>query len=71
MSLALLRLGRREEAVRWFERVRGCVGPSGLFSEEWNPQERQMRGNLPQAFLHALVAQAAIELSAGDGGDQP
>lgn len=63
MSLALLRLGRREEAVRWFERVRGCVGPSGLFSEEWNVRERQMRGNLPQAFLHAIVAQAAIELA--------
>ncbi len=71
MSLALLRLGRREEAVRWFERVRGCVGPSGLFSEEWNVQERQMRGNLPQAFVHALVAQAAIELSLGHGSDHP
>ncbi len=63
MTLALQRLGRREEAWRWFERVRGRVGPAGLFSEEWNVKERQMRGNLPQSFVHALVAQAAIELA--------
>lgn len=66
MSLASLRLGRREDAWRWFERVRGCVGSAGLFSEEWDAGERQMRGNLPQAFVHALVAQAAIELG-GEG----
>ncbi len=63
MSLAMLRMGRRGEAVRWFERVRGCVGPARLFSEEWDVRRGQMRGNLPQAFVHALVAQAAIELS--------
>lgn len=63
MALALHQVGRREEAWRWFERTRGSVGPAGLFSEEWNVQERQMRGNLPQAFVHALVAQAAMELS--------
>ncbi|WNM28199.1 glycoside hydrolase family 15 protein [Demequina capsici] len=62
LALALVRLGRREEAVRWFERVRGCVTVAGLYSEEWDPEERQLRGNIPQAFVHALVAQAAVEL---------
>ena len=62
MALALLRLGRREEAWRWFERASGRVGAAGLFSEEWDPLESQMRGNLPQAFVHAMMAQAAIEL---------
>ena len=27
-------------------------GPSGLFSEEHDVAQRQMRGNLPQAFVH-------------------
>ena len=58
--------GRVVEANRWSERVRGCGGPAALLSEEWDVQERQMRGNLPQAFVHALFAETARVL-AGDG----
>ena len=29
-----------------------ACGPSGLFSEEHDVAQRQMRGNLPQAFVH-------------------
>jgi GH15 family glucan-1,4-alpha-glucosidase len=59
MSLAAHRLGRREESARWFERGRAGCGPPGLLAEEFDVQQRQLRGNLPQAFVHALLVQAA------------
>ncbi len=33
---------------------RAC-GPPGLFAEEYDVAQRQLRGNLPQAFVHAAV----------------
>lgn len=50
-------------AVRWFERTRGACGPAGLFCEEYDVRERQLRGNLPQAFVHALLLESAITLA--------
>ena len=66
MSLATLQQGRRAEALRWFERNRGALGPPGLFTEEYDVVQRQMRGNLPQAFVHALLLETAQRL--GDAG---
>ena len=66
MSLAQLGLGRREDAVRWFERNRGAMGPPGLFAEEYDVVQRQLRGNLPQAFVHALLLESAHRL--GEAG---
>ena len=37
------------------------MSTTGLFSEEFDPAERQLRGNLPQAFVHALFVEAAAE----------
>jgi len=51
--------GNRLEALRWFERTRAACGTSGLFSEEYDVRQRQMRGNLPQAFIHALLLEAS------------
>ena len=53
MALAHLQCGERAEAGRWFERSSSACGPAGLFSEEYDPAQRQQRGNLPQAFVHA------------------
>jgi hypothetical protein len=39
---------------------------SGLFSEEYDVAQRQMRGNLPQAFVHALMLEASSRLAARD-----
>jgi GH15 family glucan-1,4-alpha-glucosidase len=33
-----------------------------LFSEEYDVAQRQLRGNLPQAFVHALLIECAAEL---------
>ncbi|GAA3761032.1 glycoside hydrolase family 15 protein [Microbacterium kribbense] len=63
-SLALHQQGRDVEANRWFERNRAACGPPGLFSEEYDTAQRQMRGNLPQAFVHALMLETAHTLAA-------
>ena len=69
LSLALLAEGRREPAARWFERNRSACGPPGLLSEEYDVEQRQMRGNLPQAFVHALMLECAIRLGPEGGED--
>ena len=48
-----------EEAARWFERTRAACGPPGLLAEEFDVAQRQLRGNLPQAFVHALLLECA------------
>ncbi|MEU1786770.1 glycoside hydrolase family 15 protein [Streptomyces sparsogenes] len=53
-------------ALRWFERTRAACGPPGLFAEEYDVRQRQLRGNLPQAFVHAQLLETAVRLS-GDG----
>jgi GH15 family glucan-1,4-alpha-glucosidase len=51
-------------AVQWFERNRTACGPAGLLSEEFDVQQRQLRGNLPQAFVHAMLLESATRLAA-------
>jgi len=62
LALACLGQGRVTEAVRWFERNRGALGPPGLYAEEYDVVQRQLRGNIPQAFVHALLMETAHEL---------
>ncbi|SFD53739.1 glycoside hydrolase family 15 protein [Streptomyces aidingensis] len=63
MALATHRLGDRAGACRWFERTRAACGPPGLFAEEYDVHQRQLRGNLPQAFVHALLLECAVRLN--------
>ncbi|MFF7355633.1 glycoside hydrolase family 15 protein [Streptomyces filipinensis] len=63
MALATDHLGDRAGALRWFERTRAACGPSGLFAEEYDVRQRQLRGNLPQAFVHALLLECAVRLN--------
>jgi GH15 family glucan-1,4-alpha-glucosidase len=65
LSLAYAQQGETARAVRWFERSRTACGPAGLLSEEFDIVQRQMRGNLPQAFVHALLLHCALTLSDG------
>jgi len=62
-ALALHQQGRDVEANRWFERNRAACGPPGLLAEEYDVAQRQMRGNLPQAFVHALLLETARRLA--------
>jgi alpha,alpha-trehalase len=62
MSLAAWQQGSDTEALRWFERNRAACGPPGLLAEEYDVRQRQLRGNLPQAFVHALLLDSAQRL---------
>ncbi|HLR92882.1 MAG TPA: glycoside hydrolase family 15 protein [Jiangellaceae bacterium] len=62
MALAMWHQGRQTEAFRWFERNRAACGPPGLRSEEYDVQQGQLRGNIPQAFVHALLMESATRL---------
>ncbi len=62
LALTYLQNGRPVEAARWFERSRASCGPPGLFAEEYDVVQRELRGNLPQAFVHALLIECAVQL---------
>ena len=64
VALAYLQQGNVVEAARWFERNRAAPGPPGLLCEEFDIRQRQLRGNLPQAFVHALLLETALDLTA-------
>ena len=63
LALATHQQGDAQRAVRWFERNRGALGPPGLFTEEFDVVQRQLRGNLPQAFVHAALIETAHTLT--------
>jgi GH15 family glucan-1,4-alpha-glucosidase len=65
-NLALI--GRRDEALEIFERLSGLRNDVGLFSEEYDPAEKRMLGNIPQAFSHLAFIVTAASLSLGDEG---
>lgn len=60
LALAWAQQGDAVRAARWFERNRAACGPAGLMSEEFDVVQRQLRGNLPQAFVHAALLQCAV-----------
>ena len=61
--------GDHVSAGRWFERSRSACGPAGLYAEEYDVHQRQLRGNLPQAFVHAGMLATAVRLSAPGSGE--
>jgi hypothetical protein len=63
MAMATHQHGNPLEAARWFERNRSACGPPGLFAEEYDVTQRQLRGNLPQAFVHAAMLESAVRLA--------
>jgi GH15 family glucan-1,4-alpha-glucosidase len=72
MALVEHALGNRVAAAHWFERNRSATGPAGLYTEEYDVHQRQLRGNLPQAFVHAGLLECTVTLSRdvrlGSGG---
>jgi len=54
--------GRREDAVRVFEKLLGIRNDVGLLAEEYDPVARRQIGNFPQAFSHVGLVNTAIGL---------
>ncbi|MGH2512519.1 MAG: glycoside hydrolase family 15 protein, partial [Candidatus Limnocylindrales bacterium] len=68
-DLALV--GRVDEATRLFETLLGLRNDLGLLAEEWDPRLRRQVGNVPQAFSHGPLVEAALELvTAGPGSSR-
>ena len=55
-------MGRRQEAMRLFNRLRRLANNVGLYAEEYDPDERRMLGNFPQAFSHVALINTALNL---------
>jgi GH15 family glucan-1,4-alpha-glucosidase len=62
VALAHWHQGRPVEALRWFERTSSAGGSPGILSEEYDVVQRQLRGNLPQSFVHAMLLETAQTL---------
>jgi len=59
----LVLMGRREEGQALFERLLALSNDLGLLSEEYDPRQRHMLGNFPQALTHMALINTAHLLS--------
>jgi GH15 family glucan-1,4-alpha-glucosidase len=48
--------------MRLFNRLRRLANNVGLYAEEYDPDERRMLGNFPQAFSHVALINTALNL---------
>ena len=55
-------LGRRDDALRLFERLLSLRNDVGLLSEEYDPRLVRQVGNFPQAFSHIALISTAFNL---------
>jgi GH15 family glucan-1,4-alpha-glucosidase len=60
-------LGRRDDALRLFERLLELRNDVGLLSEEYDTANRRLVGNFPQAFSHVSLINTASNLSRPKG----
>jgi GH15 family glucan-1,4-alpha-glucosidase len=63
MVICLWLIGRKDEARAMFERLLALRNEVGLLSEEYDPKEKRMLGNFPQALSHIALLHAAFALS--------
>ena len=60
--------GRTDEATELFERLLSLRNDVGLLSEEADPGDHTLLGNMPQAFSHLAIVNTAMALhDTGDG----
>jgi GH15 family glucan-1,4-alpha-glucosidase len=63
MVTCLWLIGRKQEATEMFHRLLALRNDVGLLSEEYDPREKRMLGNFPQALSHIALTHAAFTLS--------
>ena len=59
---AYVLLGRRDDAVKLFERLLTLRNDVGLLSEEYDTSSKRLCGNFPQAFSHLALVNSACNL---------
>jgi len=59
-SLALI--GDTHKATELFEKLVACAGPTGLLAEQVDPHTGHGLGNVPQAYSHLALINAAVAL---------
>jgi len=55
--------GRRDDAVRIFERLLSLQTDLGLLAEQYDPEQKRLLGNFPQAFSHVMLINTARNLA--------
>jgi GH15 family glucan-1,4-alpha-glucosidase len=55
--------GELDRAEAWFARAAGTANDLGLMAEEWDTERREPLGNVPQAFSHVGLVNAAHRLT--------
>jgi GH15 family glucan-1,4-alpha-glucosidase len=56
-------IGRRADATAMYERLLSLRNDVGLLSEEYDPVDKRMVGNFPQALSHIALVHSAFALS--------
>lgn len=52
LAQCLAEMDRLEEAQKLLKRLEKTANPLGLFAEEYDPEQKMLLGNYPQAFTH-------------------
>lgn len=65
---AYVLIGQLDDARALFDRYLDLCGPTGLLPEQYDPASERLLGNHPQAYSHLGLINAAIALSAPNGG---
>jgi GH15 family glucan-1,4-alpha-glucosidase len=55
-------MGRRRDALRLFGKLQRLANDVGLYAEEYDPRDKRMLGNFPQAFSHVALINTALSL---------
>lgn len=55
-------MGQRTKAARLFGKLQRLANDVGLYAEEYDPREKRMLGNFPQAFSHVALINTALSL---------
>jgi GH15 family glucan-1,4-alpha-glucosidase len=63
--------GRDQDALQLFDRLLNIRNDVGLLSEEYDPVEKRLLGNFPQAFSHVGLVNTAFNLRRVSTGDKP
>ncbi len=70
LAACYARQGRAEEAREAFDSAMTAANPTGLFSEQIDPDAGELLGNYPQALSHLSHIAAAVALRDGPGSEQ-